>query len=389
MSVGLGLGITLGVIAVAAICIIIIGICTSKRRLIDFQGERQRRIDRLRQQHQREQAQWRERRLRDVVLLLIDRGEAEEGVPLAFQLPNKPEVSARRALRSRRGYSQSRQQIEMELATQEENSRLDPESLAIALKPLEELLASGRPTEAEAGPDVMQLLLDGQEVREHSSDEDEDEDDFITMEDCESASRGMTPTAGSMRSGQPPGLSETSQQTTPPLSGRAYNTQQPPVQLSPSREATLSPPSSGNHVSGREIDVEALTAQSLQEDQRRRDAREAALLHELQRERRRRRRKTAEEVYGEPVPYEPNPGNDIFAEVPPLIIDEEAPQSPLWKFLSPLTPFRSRRSTRAGSAMPSAFEGQSPNQSSMFIPSTKPTAAPSPNRKSRMSGSPY
>ncbi|KAK7198087.1 hypothetical protein NESM_000764800 [Novymonas esmeraldas] len=369
ISVGLGVGVTLGVLVVIAILLVIVGVCTSGTRTRDFTRERERRLERVRQQHEQEQVQWRERRLRDVVLLLIERGEAMEGVSLAFQLPNRPEVSARRTLRTRHGGAAERQQLEMELANEDENSRMDAEARAIAHKPLEELLANGRPADADPGPDVMQMLLDGQEVEHHTT--SEDDDDFLIDDDemtNTSATPSFTPqTEGEARMGRSgTGTSRNvSAPPTPPLRPAPLPRIQVPSSLPPDAGAIDGAPTTTTTTTtagSPDAEMEARTAATLLAEQRRRESREAALLHELHREKRRRRRKTSEELYGTSVAYGHNPANDMFIHTDEALHEDVAPQSPLWRFLTPLTPFRGNRS-RTGKK--SAFDGRSPEESSM------------------------
>lgn len=366
-SVGLGVGITVGVLLVVAIIIVTVGLCTSGARTRDFDRERERRVQRVRESHQREQNQWRERRLRDVVLLLIERGEAQEGVSLAFQLSNRPEVPARRALRNRRGRNTQRQELEIELANEDENSRLDPEAQEIARKPLAELLANGRPEEAEPGPDVMQLLLDGQEVQRHSS-SDDDSDYLIDDE----VSTSVTPSFSQSPS-VPPTPPLRSQPTPPSLSAHTsligVNT-------------TLDGPRPSSPDAA---EMEARTAAALLAEQQRRTAREIALMEELRRERRRKRRKTAEEVYGASAEYLHNPEND-FVGLEVEVEEEErnaGPQSPLWRFLSPLTPFRANRSR----SKKSAFADRVPDSS--VILQDAPGSPGSPHKASKSPASPW
>ncbi|KPI85745.1 hypothetical protein ABL78_5194 [Leptomonas seymouri] len=342
-SVGAGVGVTLGILALIAIALFIVGLCTSGARTRDFHRERERRVERARERHRQEQEQWRERRLRDVVLLLIERGEAREGVPLAFQLPNRPEVPARRTLRSRRGRDTQRQEMEIELANADEDSRLDPEAQEIARKPLSELLANGRPEEAEQGPDVMQLLLDGQELQQHTS---SDDSDYI-LDDETSASM---PPSLTQRTGYPSQLTSCpptplpQSQASPPFIPGARST--PPAATSGMSQLPNGEGRSAESPDASEI--EARTAAALRMEQQRREAREAALVEELRRKRRRKRRKTAEQVYGEPSEYLHNSENALLDRR-----DEEdnaAPQSPLWRFLSPLSPFRGNRSRNRKSA---------------------------------------
>lgn len=366
LSVGLGVGVTLGVLVVIAIIIITVGLCTSGTRTRDFDRERERRVQRVRESHQREQEQWRERRLRDVVILLIERGEAQEGVSLAFQLPNRPEVPARRALRNRRGRTTQRQELEIELANEDENSRLDPEAQEIARKPLADLLANGRPEDAEPGPDVMQLLLDGQEVQRHSS--SDDDSDYFLEDD---ATASVTPSysrPGGGPTSQPPSVPPT-----PPL--RSQPSPQGPA-------ASGTPPPAGEHPPSPDAaEIEARTLAALHAEQQRRDAREAALMEELRREKRRKRRKTAEEVYGEAADYMPNPANELLKRADAE--EEAAPQSPLWRFLSPLTPFRSARNR----SKKSAFADRVPDSSVIY--QDGPGSPASPQKAAKSPGSPW
>lgn len=383
-SVGIGVGVTLGVLVVVALIIITVGLCTSSTRTREFDRERERRVERVRERHQQEQDQWRERRLRDVVLLLIERGEALEGVSLAFQLPNRPEVPARRTLRNRRGRTTQRQELEIELANEDENSRLDPEAQEIARKPLPELLANGRPEDAEPGPDVMQLLLDGQELQQHSS--SDDDSDYL-LEDEESPS--MTPSL-SQPASVPPTPPLRSQPTPPSLAARSTPTPTSGAAAAGAAATTTPggtrPANSAREGGGAEspdaAEIEARTAAALQAEQQRREAREAALLQELRREKRRKRRKTADEVYGVGVEYMHNPEND-FLDQPE---EEEAaagPQSPLWRFLSPLTPFRGSKSR----SKKSAFADRVPEGSTVF--QDGPGSPGSPRKAAQSPSSPW
>jgi hypothetical protein len=360
-SIGVGVGVTLGILVLVAVTLITVGLCTSGARTRDFDRERERRVERVRERHQLEQEQWRERRLRDVVLLLIERGEAVEGVSLAFQLPNRPEVPARRPLRNRRGRNTQRQDLEIELANEDENSRLDPEAQEIARKPLSELLANGRPEEAEPGPDVMQLLLDGQELQQHTT--SDDDSDYL-LDD------------------------ETSASVTPPYSQPVSMPPMPPLPTGPTP-----PPATSDGTQPRTnregdptpspetADIEARTAAALRAEQQRREAREAAFMEELRRERRRKRRKTAEEVYGEPAEYAHNPENDFFArQEEEGNKKDESPGSPLWRFLSPLTPFR--RSKK------SAFADRVP-EGSTLLQDGDPGSPGSPRKFAKSPSSPW
>ncbi|KPA78847.1 hypothetical protein ABB37_05925 [Leptomonas pyrrhocoris] len=376
-AIGIGVGVALGVLVVVSVVVIVVGLCTSNTRTRDFTRERERRVERVRERHQQEQEQWRERRLRDVVLLLIERGEAVEGVPLAFQLPNRPEVPARRALRNHRGQNTQRQELEIELANEDENGRLDAAAQEIARKPLTELLANGRPEEAEPGPDVMQLLLDGQELQQHTS---SDGDDDYLLDEETSASVTPSPILLSGRTSRIPSCPPTPQ----PQPSQPSSLANPVARRTPPSTTTAEGDGAENPDAA---EIEARTAAALRAEQQRREAREAALLQELRRERRRKRRKTAEEVYGEPVDYLPNPENDFLDRTAAAEAAEEAaanaaPQSPLWRFLSPLTPFRGNRSH----SKKSAFADRVPEGSTTLQDTRGSSGAPASPRKPKPSG---
>ncbi|AIO00755.1 hypothetical protein LPMP_311650 [Leishmania panamensis] len=350
-SVAIGVGITLALFVLFAILLIIFGICTNDGSASNFSPDREARVAQARQRHQLEQEQWRERRLRDVVLLLIERGEAQEGVSLAFQLPNRPEVSARRALRNRRGPSSLRQNLAIELANEQENSRLDPEALMIAHRPLEELLANGRPADADPGPDVMQMLLDGQEIQQHTSSEDDsdfypDEDEMRITSTTPFLSQQVNDEALLGRGGGRPSDS-----------GRASPTPSPNLDPAQQQQQQGDGATTSNAV-GTDADIDARTAAMLLEEQRLRENREKALLIELGRERRRKHRKPAEDVYGEGADYEVNPANKRFLRIDAS--ENFSFHTPLMRFLSPLKSFRGSLS-RTGRK--SAFDGLSPQES--------------------------
>ncbi|KAG5496999.1 hypothetical protein GH5_01517 [Leishmania sp. Ghana 2012 LV757] len=346
--VALGVGITLGIFLGFAVILVILGVCVSDSNSRSYNRERERRVARARRRHQQEQEQWRERRLRDVVLLLIERGEAVEGVSLAFQLPNRPEVGARRMLRNRRGSGAERQNLEIQLANEHEDSRLDEEALRISRRPLAELLANGRPVDAEPGPDVMQMLLDGQEIQHHTT--TEDDSDFYIDEDVGTAT-SATPFTNQPGDGEARifrvGGGTSNGESVPPT---------PPISLTPARQQQQGDGASSSNATAAESEIDARTAAVLLEEQRLRESREMALLNELRREKRRRHRKPADEIYGEGADYEHNPANDYFLRIK-VVQNEATPNSPLWRLL---TPFRGNRS-RGGRK--SAFEGLSPQES--------------------------
>ncbi|CAC9519682.1 hypothetical protein conserved [Leishmania donovani] len=351
-SVALGVGVTLALFVLFAVALVFFGVYTNDSRTRSFEREREQRVELVRQRQRQEQEQWRERRLRDVVLLLIERGEALEGVSLAFQLPNRPEVSARRTLRSRRGVNSVRQNLEIELADEQENSRLDEEARRIARMPLHELLANGRPQNADAGPDVMQMLLDGQEIQRHTTSED-DSDFYLNDEDTTPAS--VTPFL-SRQANEEARLGRGGGETAPPtpLQSAAPAPGQPQPQQGDG-------PASTNVAAG-EREIDARTAAVLLQEQRLRESRELALLQELRREKRRKYRKTAEEVYGQGADYEHNPANDALLRIQ-VVNGGGTPGSPLWRFLTPLTSLRGNRSRRDKK---SAFDGLSPQESTVY-----------------------
>ncbi|CAG9579344.1 conserved hypothetical protein [Leishmania major strain Friedlin] len=369
-SVALGVGVTLALFVFFAVVLVFFGVFTNESRTRSFERERQQRVELVRQRRRQEQEQWRERRLREVVLLLIERGEALEGVSLAFQLPNRPEVSARRVLHSRRGVNSVRQNLEIQLADEQENNRLDEEARRIARMPLNELLANGRPQNADAGPDVMQMLLDGQEIQHHTTSED-DSDFYLNDEDT-------------MPVSVMPFLSQ--QVNEEARHDRGGGGTAPPTPLQSSASAPGQPqPQQGdgamsNNVAAEESEIDARTAAVLLQEQRLRDSREMALLQELRREKRRKHLRAAEEVYGEGADYEHNPANDALLRI--QVNSGGSPGSPLWRFLTPLTSLRTNRSRRDTK---SAFDGLSPQESTVYqrentVPQKTPASGKKKNR---------
>ncbi|CBZ29230.1 conserved hypothetical protein [Leishmania mexicana MHOM/GT/2001/U1103] len=369
-SVAIGVGVTLALFVFFAVALVCFGVCTNESRARSFYREREERVELARQRHRQEQEQWRERRLRDVVLLLIERGEALEGVSLAFQLPNRPEVSARRTLRSRRGVNSMRQNLEIELADEQENSRLDEEARRIARMPLDELLANGRPQGADPGPDVMQMLLDGQEIQHHTT--SEDDSDFYLNEDATSASVA-------------PFLSRQANEEAQVRRGGSGTAPPTPLQNSapaPGQQQQQGDGAMNGNATAEESEIDARTAAALLREQQLRESREMALLQELRREKRRKHRKTAEEVYGQGADYDHNPANDALLHIQ-ITQGGGSPRSPLWRFLSPLTPFRGNRSRRSKK---SAFEGLSPQESAVYQrENTLPPRTPASGRKKNRS----
>lgn len=332
-NIGIGIGVALGIIVFLGIVFVLVGFSTSKSRQRDLEEEMERRRELLRERHMMEQQQWRQRRLRDVVLILIERGEASEGIPLAFQMPNHAEVGARRQLRARRNTDEEQQRLQDQMRAESEAFHgIDDEMRRVMNMPLDQLLADGRPADAEPAPDVMQLLLDGQEVRAASSDEDGGDDaSYVTDSDAPDEqpqqSQQQWRPGGDERSG-PLGAG-----AGPGTAGGGE-----------SSDSTGNETPSSNVLSARD---------------------EAALrkLHEA-RTRTNRRRKTAEEVYGPGIPYLRNPNNELFHELAadvgksPMLAKNWSGTPSKKSFFSPLTPFRKKKK--------SAFTGLSPQPTSAY-----------------------
>ncbi|EPY36058.1 hypothetical protein STCU_00776 [Strigomonas culicis] len=229
------------------------------------EGERElaRRREALIERNRLEQAQWRERRLRDVVIVLVERGEATEGVPLAFQLHDKSEVAARRRVRNVERLSpEARREMELTnaAAAEADRRRYDAAALAVMRRPLRELLADGRPTECLPAPDIMQLLLQGHEVTVSDI-----EDDVSTTSEREE------PGASSPAHEWSPEEADTTADGTPAPAGAATNVPETPRRQMRHRKASAI-------IRG---------------------------LHYAQ-HRQQHHRRTAEEVYGAGVVYTPN-----------------------------------------------------------------------------------
>lgn len=360
-AVAVGVGVTIGALAVIAVILVIIGICTSSRRMQDLESEMERRRQQLNERHQQEQEQWRNRRLRDVVRLLIDRGVAEEGIPLAFQMPNHREVCARRELRHAR--RTERQRLEDELANNEsEPPVLDVQGRNVARMSLDELLAEGRPAEAEPGPDVMQLLLDGQELHQDSDEEAESSSSFET-ETNESPQTPLPPVPSSAATYSPPENNPPDSRPndeSPRAPEPATTSGAPPSGTSPSP-----PPAAGGSSVSPHAEEDSATR-----ERRRQEEREAAIIREIKAEQRRRKRprKTPEEVYGDGFEYVPNPNNEAFGYAQDFNgsfsqNQQQQPMSPLRRFFStPLTPFKKR------GGRTSAFEGRTPTSTTAGSP---------------------
>ncbi|KAG5497635.1 hypothetical protein JKF63_03900 [Porcisia hertigi] len=295
----IGVSIVLGIFGLLVLTLVLTSFCADNERSRTESRETRQRVEQMRRRHQQEQRQWRQRRFRDVALLLIERGEALEGVPVAFQLPNQPEVSARRNLRRRRSNGIRLRESEMQLEDGADSGLGDAEALRISRLTLEELLADGRPRDADPGPDVMQMLLDGHEIRRHPTSEDDDSDHHLDGDEA------TTVNAARLLNQQDNGTGRNAPTAVNTGIGHAVtaplNNQQPPV------------------------------------------TREITVLHELHREKRRKYRKPAEEVYGEGAEYVQNPANDSFRQV------DKGPESPttpsrLWRLISPFTSFILNRS---------------------------------------------
>lgn len=394
MSVIVGLSIILGVLCILAIILVFIGLYTSRARTNDLEAEMNRRLESLRERHMLEQRQWRERRLRQVVLLLIERGEAEEGIPMAFQISGHAEVLARRRVHTLHPDQRSlmHERIDEELFSGITDTQHVRAMKRILCKTLEELLDAGRPEEAEAAPDVMQMLLDGQEgmTRLLTSSDDEDSSNFETEDGSDPVTSDLTPVATN------PGASAHSMLLNPLTEHTTVRSVQPQG----NSEAQQSP---GSAARAAVTPSESVTPRYDQLDPRGRQ-RADRLIRRLRNERdTRRKRRPAEELYGFGIPYIPNPSNAALLlkeNQSPLLGDTHRQPSMFERFLSPLTPFRSRRRFRSatGGAVGtgggeqqgrSAFEDRAPGQecdasSRHGSPSATQPAPPhiSANRKS-------
>lgn len=316
----------------------------AKKRLHLAEDELDRRRGLLREGHVQEQRQWRERRLRQVVLLLIERGEVEEGVPLAFKLPNHAEVLAKRKLMN----VSDTQRARLEEMAADEDPRLDAAARVITMQTLRELLANGRPADAEPGPDVMQLLLDGQEVRLHQlRDEDENDDEFI-----------VDPNAAAV----PPA---------PPLRREAARSGSPSASRSGSGAFPLNGGGSDDIANANSSITSNINPSDDQDsfspadaEEQRRLEHEDALIKELRHDRdHTRRRKTAEELYGPEETYTSNPRNvSIDVEKATAVtphITRETSTTGIGRFLSPLTPWRGKKRQQQ---QKSAFDDREPEE---------------------------
>ncbi|GET91172.1 hypothetical protein, conserved [Leishmania tarentolae] len=369
-SIAIGVGVTLAFFALLVLFFIFVGVYANDSRTRDFDREREQRVEQVRQRHREEQAQWRERRLRDVILLLIERGEALEGVSLAFQLPHRPEVGARRMLSSRYNANLVRQNLEIQIADEQANSRLDEEAQMIAHRPLSALLRNGRPPDAEPGPDVMQILLDGQEIQ-HYTTSDDDSDFYMHEEDAPPANVTVFTSSQTNEETQLDRGSDRTASPTPLVSSALAPHQQ---QQQGDSDGAMS-----SNVSAEETNMSARTAAVLLQEQQLLETREMALLQELRREKRRKYRKTAEEVYGEGADYQRNPAQDTLGRTQ-VVCSGDSPQSPLWRFLSPITSFRGIRSLPANK---SAFEGLSSPESTFYREENTVSRSPISGRKNR------
>eukprot|EP00796_Vickermania_ingenoplastis_P001615 gene1615-985_t len=147
----------IGVLALFAFAILgyVVYLIYRRRRAVHSALERRRL--RLVSEQEEEQEAWRRQRLRQVVVLLLQKGLVEEGIPIGFQLPGgHREVHARRDL-SR--LHRNRADRLRENLCREMDETLDPRIRSVLQTPLHLLLEGGRPPEAAQGPDVLQLLL--------------------------------------------------------------------------------------------------------------------------------------------------------------------------------------------------------------------------------------
>ncbi|EPY34704.1 hypothetical protein STCU_01398 [Strigomonas culicis] len=362
----MGVGIALGCLLLISSILVILGICVSKSREGDVERELARRREELLARNRREQAQWRERRLRDVVIVLVERGEATEGVPLAFQVQDRDEVSARRQLhRSRDSDNPHDRNFDVALAAvlEEENRRYDADALKTIRAPLRELLAEGRPTECLPAPDIMQLLLQGHEVSLSDMEGDNDDDSEMTTatdtDDPRFAAHDIVVSSAPLMAGTPP-----------PLDG-------PGAQPAADSDAV----GSSTAVPIQDLGPESPTTRLRRE---RRDKKQEAIIRELHHEqlRQKYRRRTAEEVYGVGCAYTSNPDNWfcqdelIGSPLKPRSAHRRSTIGLFVDLLSPLSPFKGKR--RQNSV--SAFEGRSPTVSRSFTYDHIHDYTPSPQR---------
>ncbi|CAD2213785.1 hypothetical protein AGDE_01211 [Angomonas deanei] len=318
-SLGIGLGVALGVVALIAIVLVLVGICTSSRRTNDLEMELQRRRETLRERQRAEQQQWRQRRLRDVVLVLVERGEAIEGLSLAFQLPGpgRTEVSARRQLRNAKSMS----------AITASDALYDEEIRKVLAMPLDKLLENGRPPDCEEAPDIMNLLLQGKEVEVASS---SDSDEYTTETDEEDDSAPLPNSNGGEHS-----------------------------------DPSVRPETPATFVDKTEEAEDESDLTSAERARRRvQREKEELIIRELHAEQknRKRRRRTAEEVYGPSAAYTYNAENDIYNDdmvgSPVLVLDASInPNKESSSKFSIMSPFKSKKN-RGNSK--SAFDGKTP-----------------------------
>lgn len=181
----------IGMMALFAIFVLGYVLFLVYRRREAVQQALQRRRDRLVTEQQQEQEAWRRQRLRQVVVLLLDKGIVKEGIPIGFQLPGgHREVHARRDLSRLHRHRSDRNR---ETLTREMDETLDPHIRTVLQTPLHMLLEAGRPPDALDGPDVLQLLLlDREEFTQQSrfvssADDDSEDSDPLFREGGETA----------------------------------------------------------------------------------------------------------------------------------------------------------------------------------------------------------
>lgn len=346
----------------------------------------------LLERSRREQQQWREQRLHDVVILLLDRGEVSEGISLAFQLPESAEVPARRPVRISRNTALSerarrRLHQTMEAAEAEESHRYDPDTLKMIRAPLEEILAEGRPADCLPAPDIMQLLLQGKEV----SLSDEEEDEMTTATDEEEENEEMLSSYTSSFASQGSGYQSPARSTTdvhedeyPLHRGRSGSKRSskrssrsssmtggvgrrstttaedypiPRGSFGGNSSRTSSFANSSAFATPTSVDLEVpnnSTNEGLPPRRPARNKKEAAIIrelhHEQRLERKKFRRRTAEEVYGKGFMYTANRRNQATLEddmvglaLTAVMMQELSKSHRIADVLSPLSPFQPKR----------------------------------------------
>lgn len=191
-----------------------------RRRALQYAVDRRR--ERLLTTNLEEQDMWRRLRLRQVVVLLLNKKLVQEGIPVAFRLSSsRKEVHARRNFL--RGSPSEIQRVREE-ASRDLDASMDKEVRRVLSTPLPELLRHGRPPDALQGPDLLQLLLLDREelmLREQALSSHRgnySSDDEAVQSDGEEDTRGaLESSEGPESSSAPPyGSSSSSASFSPP-----------------------------------------------------------------------------------------------------------------------------------------------------------------------------